>query len=384
VHRPTPRLRSRLRAAVLAATALTAIGATVALVPASAAPRAAAARTISHANRSPRSSSQPLKLIWGPVNLPSGKTAFPLYHQLGVQVFQVDLNWADAAPTKPANPTDPNDPAYQWPAQVDQAIAQAAQDKIQICLLVQATPGWANGGKAPAWAPNNPSDYANFLIAAAHRYPSVRLWMVWGEPNRAGSPNFQPMPPNSPVGPRRYAVLLNAGYHALKQVSRSNIVIGGNTWSFGTVEPADFLKWMRLPNGKPPPLDYYGHNAFGRRYPNLSENPYFPGGRDINDIDTLESQLVHTYHHPVKLWLSEFTISSDHNNRAFDFHVSRKEQAKWVTAAYKLVDSVNYVAGLGWFSLLDEPPTIGGHLTTGLMTWDAHPKPAFYAYEHVR
>ena len=89
--------------------------------------------------------------------------------------------------------------------------------------------------------------------------------MIWGEPNRVG--NFKPMPANSKVGPRRYALLLNAGYHALKGVSKANIVIGGNTWSFGPVEPADFVKWMRLPDGKPPPLDYYGHNPFSRRFP---------------------------------------------------------------------------------------------------------------------
>ena len=169
------------------------------------------------------------------------------------------------------------------------AIAQASRYRIKISLLVQGTPGWANGGRASDWAPDQASDYANFLTAAARRYPSVHLWMIWGEPNRAG--NFYPMPPNSKVGPRRYALLLNAGYQALKGVSEANVVIGGNTWSFGTVEPADFVKWMRLPDGKPPPLDYYGHNPFSARFPHLSEKPYFPGGRDINDIDTLDAQV---------------------------------------------------------------------------------------------
>ena len=64
--------------------------------------------------------------------------------------------------------------------------------------------------------------------------------MIWGEPNRGG--NFEPMPANSQVGPRRYALVLNAGYHALKSVSKTNLVIGGDTWSFGAVEPADFVQ----------------------------------------------------------------------------------------------------------------------------------------------
>jgi hypothetical protein len=322
------------------------------------------------------------KLIWGPVTFPDGSSAFPTYHRLGVNVFQIDLTWAETAPSRPANPDNPSDPAYQWPAQLNQAIAQAARYHIKICLLVQGSPGWANGGRASDWAPNRASDYANFLTAAARRYPSVQLWMIWGEPNRAG--NFKPMPTNSKVGPRRYALLLDAGYQALKGVSKANIVIGGNTWSFGTVEPADFVKWMRLPDGKPPPLDYYGHNPFSARFPNLNEKPYYPGGRDINDIDTLDAQLDRVYQRPVKLWLSEFTVSSNHANRAFSFAVSRQNQAKWLTAAFRLADSVNYVAGMGWFNLVDETP-LPDHqnLTTGLLTYRLTPKPAYYAYRRA-
>jgi hypothetical protein len=339
-----------------------------------------------HGTRARSASAPAMKMIWGPVLLPSGRSAFPTYRRLGVQVLQLDLPWADVSPTKPANPQDPNDPAYQWPASLDQAIQQGRRYGIRICVLVKDTPGWANGNRSGAWVPQDPADYGNFLIAAARRYPTLRYWMVWGEPNRGQPPDFLPMPHNSPVGPRRYALILNAGYHALKSVSSANIVIGGNTWSFGRVEPADFVKWMRLPNGKPPPLDLYGHNPFGLRFPKLSDNPYFPGGRDINDIDSLERQLKSTYHRPVKLWLSEFTISSDHNSTAFNFHTSLNGQARWLTAAFKLVDSVNYVAGLGWFNLLDDP--LNGprfdQLTNGLLTYTLHRKPDYFAYARAR
>jgi hypothetical protein len=84
---------------------------------------------------------------------------------------------------------------------------------------------------------------------------------------------------------------------------------------------------------------------------------------------TLEAQVRTTYHHEVKLWLSEFTISSDHKNRAFDFAVSRQQQARWLTAPCRLVNSVSYVAGLGWFNLIDEPPLPQNeNLTNGLVT----------------
>ena len=118
--------------------------------------------------------------------------------------------------------------------------------------------------------------------------------MIWGEPNR--NANFNPEPPNSPIGPRRYALLLNAGYHALKGVSRKNIVIGGNNASYGTVNPQQFLNAMRLPNGKPPPLDYYGLNPYTARPPALHQAVCCKGGRDIDDLPAFETQLKHTYH----------------------------------------------------------------------------------------
>jgi hypothetical protein len=313
--------------------------------------------------------------------MPNGSSAFPVYKQLGVQVFQTQLSWADTAPRRPANPTDPNDPAYVWPTGLDQAVTQAGGEGISVALMVKGTPGWANGNRSNAWAPSNPADYANFLTAASRHFPTVHYWMIWGETTRVG--NFYPMPVNSPVGPRRYAVLLDAAYAALKAVTPANVVIGGMTFTVGQVAPEDFVRWLKLPNGQPPRMDDWGHNPYSTRFPNLAEKPYAVGVRDINDIDTFHSEIATAYRgHPVpNLWLSEFGISSDHANKAFDYYVSRPVQAKWVTAAYKLADSVSYVTGLGWYELLDEPSALAGNLTEGLMTGNGTPKPAYYAYQ---
>jgi hypothetical protein len=343
----------------------------------------------SHKHKRKRSRSHrkayPLKMIWGPFTMPDGASAFPVYHQLGVQVLQTQLSWASSAPQRPGDPTNPADPTYRWPAALDQAVREAARYHIQLAVMVRGSPSWSNGGQDPSWAPNDPADYANFVAAASRRYPSIRYWMIWGEPERPG--NFNPMPENSPVGPQRYALLLDAAYGSLKAANPANVVIGGMTYTVGLDSTADFIRWMRLPNGAPPRLDYFGHNPYSTRYPKLSEGLYEAKVRDINDIDTLHSELAAAYQGrpggTPKLWLSEFSISSDHTDRAFWFFVSRPVQAKWATAAFKLVDSVNYVAGLGWYELLDEPPTTPGYLTEGLMTFEGTPKPAFYAYQHA-
>ena len=221
------------------------------------------------------------------------------------------------------------------------------------------------------------------------RDPSVRRWMVWGEANRAAV--FEPLPKNSRRGPRRYVTLLRAGYHALKRPNRRNIVIGGMTFSYGEVMARDFLRWIRLPNGKPPPLDWWGHNPFTRRFPRLGYYESYRGyaGRDMSDVDTFAREIHRTYRraYPGKaprLWLSEFTVSSDRPNHAFDFAVSRRQQAIWLSAAYRIAQRSPFVAGLGWFSLLDEPPTVSRPAAWGLMTHDGRPKPAFHAYRRAR
>jgi hypothetical protein len=325
-------------------------------------------------------SSPPLKAINGPLTLPDGASAFPTYHRLGVQVLELQLPWDQVAQSRPSNPSDPADPAYSWPAELESAIGQAAHYGIAISLVVEGFPAWSNGGREPAWAPVDPMDYADFLQAASRRYPGIRHWMILDEVNSSRS--FQPLPPNSPVGPERYAQLLDDAYGALKAVSPANIVIGGMTYSAGVIGTQDFVRWMRLPNGRPPRMDYYGHNPYSVRYPRLGEKPFSPLVCDINDIGTLERQLAGIYGpagRVPKLWLSEFGISNS-ANPSFDYYVSRPVQARWVTAAFKLVDSVPYVAALGWYELLDEPSTSRGRLTEGLMTAEGTPKPSFYAY----
>ncbi len=326
-----------------------------------------------------------VKAIWGPVEMPDGSSAFPIYRNLGVDVFQIQLSWRDTARMRPARPQDPADPAYTWPEEIDEAIAKGRRYGIKVAILVIGTPGWANGSRSWNWAPDRASDYADFVAAASRRYRSVHRWMIWGEPCRQH--NFQPLPVDSPVGPRRYAQLLDAAYVALKRRSRRNIVIGGNTFSFGEVKPARFLRFMRLPSGRRPRLDQFGHNPLGRRFPNLGRKPYIPGGRDFSDIDLFAREVRHAYRRKrkrPKLWLSEYTISSDHPTREFDYAVSRKEQARWLGAAFRIADRLRYVSGLGWVNLIDEPASQPRGTTTGLMTYEGARKPAFYAYRRAK
>ena len=324
----------------------------------------------------------PLKAIWGPTQMPDGSSAFREYRRLGVDVVQFQLSWNLVAPSRPNRQTDPTDPAYRWPAQIDEAVVAARRNGVRVALMVRGSPPWANGGRSSQWVPAS-RYYARFLTAASRRYPSVRRWMIWGEPNRVGA--FAPLPRNRPTGPRAYARLLDAAYVALKKRSRRNLVVGGMTFSFGEVYPARWLRWMRLPGGRRPGLDEYGHNPFTRRTPNIRLTGYggHPGARDISDVDTFAREIRRAYPRKrPRLWLSEFTVSSDRPNRAFDFAVSRRTQAAWLRGAFGIARDVG-AAGIGWFSLLDQPAGDQLGLTTGLMTYEGVRKPAYRAFRRA-
>src|ERR1700733_2459869 len=74
--------------------------------------RARAARRRSKHARGHASAGHALKMIWGPLTMPNGSSAFPVYHRLGVQVLELQLIWGRVAPTRPSEPANPADPAY--------------------------------------------------------------------------------------------------------------------------------------------------------------------------------------------------------------------------------------------------------------------------------
>ena len=208
--------------------------------------------------------------------------------------------------------------------------------------------------------------------------------MIWGEPSRGE--NFQPMRRDQQRGPRRYAELLDRAYATLKKVSRRNIVIGGMTLNGGTIMAPQFVKWMKLKNGRPPRMDLWGHNPFDARFPRLFDDP-LGRYRGLNDIDTLFGEVKAVYragHRRVpRLWLSEWTIVSDRPLGLFSgFFVSEHEQAVRLKAAYRIADLAPYVAGLGWFTLMDQTVE-EGNAGWGLLRANGVKKPAFDAYKSV-
>jgi hypothetical protein len=323
------------------------------------------------------------KSIWGPAQV-NGVSQFPIYRDLGAGIWQTVLEWNTVAPTRPRRATDPNDPAYRWPADVDFAVREARRHGIRVSLTVMWAPRWANGGRSRAWAPE-PRHYARFMRAAARRYPGVRLWLIWGEPSRRE--NFRPLPSFEATGPRQYARLLDAAYRALKRQNRRNLVIGGNTFTTGHVTPRAFIRGMRLRGGRRPRMDMYGHNPFTARSPALHKDPLGFGYADFSDLDTLARWIDRSLGRApggrrLPLFLSEFTLPTDHQNHEFNFWVDRETQADWLRRALRITRRWGRIYTLGWYDLYDEPPRAAGdEVNHGLLDWQGRKKPAYRVFK---
>jgi len=305
-----------------------------------------------------------------------------------VGIYQAALYWSSIATRRPANARDPRDPAYAWPRDVNYGVSQAPGYGMKVSLMIIGAPRWSNGNRPFNYSPRRLGDFADFAVAAARRYRDVHLWQIWGEPSRA--PNWRPVTRARPgrrltarqaAAPRRYARMLDASYVALKGVRRSNRVIGGMTFTTGDIFTRQWIENMRLPDGKPPRLDMYGHNPFSFREPDLRQGPQQPGWVDMSDLDGLaalvDRNLKRSRRQRIPLYLSEFTIETGPSSEFNSFYVTPDTQAQWIRSALRITRRLSRVYTLGWIYIMDVPGSTAG----GLIYSSGERKPGYFAFQ---
>src|SRR4051794_31608109 len=167
---------------------------------------------------------------------------------LGVDVVRVTVDW---------RATEPRARGYDW-SRADRLLEGLHSRGIAPLVTLYGSPRWANGGRPENWAPVSTTSFAAFARNIAERYPYVRMWAIWNEPNQRRWLR--------PTTPATYVTkLLNPAYAAIHSVSPRSQVAGGVTaprGSTGGVSPVDWIAGMAAAHAR---LDAYAHNPYPLR-----------------------------------------------------------------------------------------------------------------------
>jgi hypothetical protein len=276
--------------------------------------------------------------------------------RLGLDVVRVTLPW-HRIELRPGR--------YDW-RRSDRLLRALRVRGLDPVVTLWGTPAWAGSG-APNAPPRFGSDFSSFAGTVASRYPFVRHWTIWNEPNKV----IWLKPASARVYVSR---ILNPGYAGIKAANPRARVAGGVTaprGGKGGVPPVDFIRAMDRAGAQ---LDAYAHHP----YPDYPGDTPFEGGcghcKTIS-MSTLERLLreVGKAFPRAPIWLTEYAYQSSPD----PFGVTPETQAQFVSDAARRVYAAPRVEMLIHYLFRDEPDL--GRWQSGLETVDGEPKPALRA-----
>jgi hypothetical protein len=283
--------------------------------------------------------------------------------RLGVDVVRFTLQW---------NEIEPAQGRFRW-RRSDQVLRGLRTRGIQPVVTLVGTPGWANGGRPPRFAPPSGREFAAFAAAAARRYPFVRYWVIWNEPNLRRW--FEPTLPGTYV--RR---LLNPAYRAIHRVNRRARVAGGVTGprgNIGGVSPVDWLQGMARAGAR---LDAYAHHPHpGGPFETPTRGGCFgPSCKTITlaNLSLLVREVRRAWGPRVRIWLTEWGYQTNPPDQFLG--VSRRLQAQYIGEAARKVYRMRQVDMLIQFLYQDEREP--ERFQSGLVTIAGRAKPALHAF----
>ena len=276
--------------------------------------------------------------------------------KLSPQVVRFNMRW---------DGIERNQGEYDW-TDPDIVLNGLHERGIPAVVAIIGAPSWSNGGRGPNWAPTRAAFIASFARVAASRYPWVRDWLIWNEPNQRRWLR--------PTTPALYvARLLNPAYTAIHAARRDARVAGGVTApraNVGGVSPVDWIRGMRRAGAR---LDVYAHHPYPSR---PTETPVAGGCDHCTTITmaTLERLLreVGRAWPGKRIWLTEYAYQTNPPDRFSG--VTPARQARLLSQAALRAFKAPRVDMLIHYLVRDEPQ-LGGW-QSGLFTFAMRPKPA--------
>jgi hypothetical protein len=275
---------------------------------------------------------------------------------MGVKLVRYTLHWHEIERKKGS---------YQW-AQADAILRGLNARRMVPVVTIWGAPRWANGGRSANWAPRSKWTFAGFARRAADRYPFVKHWLIWNEPNQRRWLR--------PTSARVYTqTLLNPAYTALHRVTPGAKVGGGVTaprGSGGGISPVDFIRGMDAAGAR---LDAYAHNPYPLR---RLETPTSGGCSHCETItmatlDRLLREVGRAFGRK-RIWLTEYGYQTNPPDRFLG--VSPALQSRYLAEAAHRAYATPYVDMLIQYLYRDEPDA--ARWQSGLVTAGGSAKPA--------
>jgi hypothetical protein len=298
------------------------------------------------------------------------ETRLATLDRLGPDVVRYTLRWDQVARRRPKHATSQDDKAYDWRGP-DAVLNGLRKHHIAALVTLYGAPGWANGRHAPNFVPRSRNSLAAFAVAAAKRYPWVRMWEVWNEPNLR---TF--LRPNSPsLYVRR---LLNPTYAALHHLRRGIQIAGGATSPRKTptgIAPVQFMRGMRAAHAR---LDAYSHHPYPvtpHETPSKIRCRYCKGILTLARLPDLLKEVRRDFGRK-RVWLTEYGYQTNPPDRHLG--VSPGLQARYLAQSAYIAEKAPLVDVLVHFMVRDERKA--GRWQSGLFTLRGAQKPSFLAF----
>jgi Glycosyl hydrolase catalytic core len=230
--------------------------------------------------------------------------------------------------------------------------------------------------------PDNIEQFATFAGRVAARYPQVRYWEVWNEPNATYF--WRPSP-----DPARYVELLKRSYAAIKAANPKAVVVlgglspGAGNGQVNTTLAASFLESVYQDGGK----NYFDAVGFHPYNDGTSPDSYL-----ADYVNSVHDVMTRNADGNKPVWITEIGWFVGTGTNA----LSESQQADYLSQAFTILYNLDFVERVYWYNLKDyanpstpvtpSPPSacgpgVGNPVDYGLFRYAGSPRPAADAFK---
>jgi Cellulase (glycosyl hydrolase family 5) len=301
----------------------------------------------------------------------------------GARVIRALVQWHLVAPKRPAPGAAPFVKARLF--ELDELVASAEARGMEVMLTIWGTPAWAGGKAGPNRAPTDLDALRDFAEGLASRYPSVRRFSVWNEPNTQLflAPQFDAA--GHSVAPRAYAAIFRAAHEGIKVATPDALVAIGETGSHGRDAPSKGdaqdrhspARFAQLLSMESPDLEFdaWAHHPYPVHAGVAPEAPSNWPVVTLSSLDRFARALDHWFDRDdTQLWITEVGYEAA---PAEPTGLPENVQAEYAARAIALAAAVPQVTLFVWFTFADHE---GNRWQSGLVDAAGKRRPVFASF----